>query len=369
LAENEKVSEVVAPLIQIALLFLITFSQLGVTLIPAILEWVEKSDAEPLRVVREQDMNIRHFAISFRSQVQTFFDDHSVDVDDPRQPFDALWHVDEPVSFVGREQYPEFQAEEVDARLVHRVLIGASAMILPGEMVFSEEVYCCGPLLCGDRTAFRALFSEHGITLGDECVVVRWLHSDGTVQIGERSQLFGRLSANRKAIIGRDCEFERMSSPIIQFSSSSVRRGKPVVREDWPPPSDIEVIDHRTWRSGGDIVVDESSSVKFNLIAKKMIRLGIQVEICGDLKAHDTLEIGAGSIIRGAIVSRGPICIGDDCLVKGPVISETAIEIASGCVIGTPGMPTTVSAPRITAACGTQVSGSIWATIEGRVSE
>ena len=48
---------------------------------------------------------------------------------------------------------------------------------------------------------------------------------------GERSQLFGRLSANRKVTIGRECEFERLSSPIIQFSTSTVRPGDAIKRD------------------------------------------------------------------------------------------------------------------------------------------
>lgn len=370
MGKNETVSTLMAATIQIVLLFLITFLMLAVSLVPALLEWYSKSDAEPLRVVREQDTSIRHFASSFRTQINTFFDDHAIDLGDPPEAFDTVWHVDEPVTFLGGSAYPEFVEQEVRERLVHRVLIGGSDLSLPGDMVFEEEVYCCGGLTTGDRTAFRALYSEREITLGRECVVVRWLHSDGEVTVGAGSQLFGRLSADQGVNIGPGCTFERMSSPVMRFSTralGNIGAVADVEREDWVPVDDMEAIDEETWKTVKDLSIADNVSLDKNLIAKRALTIGEHVKILGDIKADASLVIGPGSLIRGALVCGGPIEIGEGCLVKGPIISETAINIRSGCIIGAPAMPTTVSAPRINVTPGAQVSGSMWAGVAGFV--
>ncbi|MFT4560359.1 MAG: putative acyltransferase (DUF342 family) [Gammaproteobacteria bacterium] len=367
MAKNQKVSQVVATGIQIGLLFLVTFLMLAVSLIPAILEWYAKTDAEPLRVVREQDMSIRHFATSFRTQVNTFLYDNNIDLANPPEPFEGIWHIDQPVSFLGKTERPELRLDELKERLVNRVLLGAAELVLPGDMVFEEEVYCRGSLACGDRAAFRALYCEEGIVLGDECVVVRWLHSDGTVTVGAQSRLFGRLSANRSVTIGSGCEFERMSSPVIRFAAPLIHRPTPVERSTWQADERMESIDEDTLLSAGAISIEDATSVRSNLIAKKQLSVGRNVDIQGSLKAHKSLRIGSGSVIRGAIVCGGEIEIDDACLIKGPLISETSIQIGAGCVIGTPGMPTSVSAPRIYITCGAQISGTLWAGLEGRV--
>lgn len=359
-----------APLFQMLLLFAITSTLLILALVPALLEWYSKSDAQPLTVVREQDTSIRHFAMSFRSQVNTFFDDHGIELSNPPAPFNAVWHVDEPVSFLGENYFPDFSPEEIEHRRINRVLIGSSDMMLPGDMVYEEEIYCCGDLTTGDRTAYRALYSEREIKLGEESVVVRWIHSDADIAVGARSRLFGRLSADRAVTIDPGCEFERISSPVIEFSTSNLNPANEptaIERTVWEPADNVASIDDRTLKTRSNLLIEANQIVDKNLIVKRRLAFGDNVEIVGDIKADESLKLGAGSIVRGALVCGGPIEIGSGCFIKGPVISESSIAISAGCVIGAPAMPTTVSAPAISIAPGAQVSGSLWAGVSGQV--
>mgnify|MGYP003630777688 CR=1 FL=1 len=359
-----------AATVQIILLFLITSLMLGVTLVPALLEWYAKTDAEPLRVIREQDTSIRHFATSFRTQINTFFDDHGILIDDPPAPFNAVWHIDEPVSFLGRAHAPEFSTKEISERRINRVLIGAENMYLPGDMVYEDEIYCCGDLTTGDRTAYRALYAEREISLGDESVVVRWLHAGGEVKVGARCRMLGRFSADQSITIGPECQFERVSSPVIQFSTqSSAGRHLPtrVERVAWAAPDDLIQIDAVTLKTSGDLSIPEHTLVEKHLIVKRALSLAAGVEIRGDTKSGKSIRVERGAVIKGSLVCSGPIEIAPDCWIKGPVISEVGIRIGTGCVIGTPLRPTTVSAPQIAVAPGVQISGSLWAGADGRV--
>tara|TARA_R110002096_G_scaffold112319_3_gene244832 strand:+ start:3470 stop:4558 length:1089 start_codon:yes stop_codon:yes gene_type:complete len=359
-----------AATVQIVLLFAITLLMLLLTLVPALLEWYAKTDAEPLRVVREQDTSIRHFATSFRTQVNTFFDDHGIELEDPPSPFNAVWHIDEPVSFLGATPAPDFSPDEIKARRINRVLIGTSSMFLPGDMVYEEEVYCCGDLTTGDRTAYRALYAEREISLGDESVVVRWLHAGGAVTVGPGSRLFGRLSADQSVTLGAECEFERISSPVIRFAPDNVsprHLDARVTLESWNPEPPLQSIDCDTLKAHAALTIPDHVRVDKHVIAKRALSYGAGVEVVGDTKAGKSLRIGRGAVIRGSLVCSGLIEIEADCLIKGPVISELGISIGTGCVIGTPAKPTTVSAPQIAVASGTQVSGTVWAGASGQV--
>lgn len=359
-----------AATVQIVLLFAITLLMLILTLVPALLEWYAKTDAEPLRVVREQDTSIRHFATSFRTQINTFFDDHGIDLDSPPTPFNAVWHIDEPVSFLGTTHAPDFSPDEIRDRRVNRVLIGSGSMFLPGDMVYAQEIYCCGDLTTGDRTAYRALYAEREISLGDESVVVRWLHACGGVSVGAGSRLFGRLSADQSVTLGPDCEFERISSPVIRFAPDAAparHLPEPVTLEPWSPDAALQTLDCDTLKTSGSLTVPAFVQVHKHLIAKRAVNYGERVEVTGDTKAGKSMRIARGAVIKGSLVCSGPIEIEADCRIKGPVISERGIRIGSGCVIGTPARPTTVSAPQIAVAVGAQVSGTVWASTIGRV--
>lgn len=359
-----------ATTVQIVLLFAVTFLMLLLTLVPALLEWYAKTDAEPLRVVREQDTSIRHFAMSFRTQVNAFFDNYGIVVDNPPTPFNAVWHIDEPLSFLGAAPAPEFSPDEIKTRRINRVLVGTSSMFLPGDMVYEEEVYCCGDLTTGDRTAYRALYAEGEISLGNESVVVRWLHAGGGVTVGTGSRLLGRLSADQSVTLAADCEFERISSPVIRFAPDNVparHLDEPFPREPWNPQEPLQSIDSHTLKANATLTIPDHVRVEKHLIAKSALAYGAGVEVVGDTKAGKSMRIGRGAVIRGSLVCSGLIEIEADCRITGPVISELGIRIGTGCVIGTPARPTTVSAPQIAVASGAQVSGTVWAGAGGRV--
>ena len=359
-----------ATTIQIVLLFAITALMLTLSLVPALLEWYAKTDAEPLRVVREHDTSIRHFATSFRTQINTFFDDHGIELDNPPTPFNAVWHIDEPVSFLGTTHAPEFSPDEIRDRRINRVLIGTASMFLPGDMVYEEEIYCCGDLTTGDRTAYRALYAEREISLGDESVVVRWLHACGAATVGARSRLFGRLSADQSVTLGADCEFERISSPVIRFAPDAApARHLPGsgTFESWTPDEALEPLDSATLKTNGSLAIPDHVRVDKHLIVKRSLTYGEGVEVSGDTKAVKSMRIKRGAVIKGSLICTGLIEIEADCRIKGPVVSELGIRIGTGCVIGTPAKPTTVSAPDIAIAPGAQVSGSVWAGAHGRV--
>ena len=351
------------------LLFTLTVAIFALCMLPAFIEWYAKTDQEPLRVVREHDTNIRHFAYSFVEQLQNFAAAEGVRLDAQATPLDLTWQDEESISFIGQRALPQLSPREIRERLVQRVIVGTHHMQLPDNMVFEREVYCHGDFASGSAVAFRALYAAGDVALGKENVVVRWLHGVGGIAIGEGSRIFGRCSADGKISLAANCEFERLNAPLIEIlpaAATTQTLEREQAGEVWEPPKRSAAIDPFTVKVFGDEKIAAHTLLTKNLIVKGVLEIADGAEIRGDIKAGRALHIAANTIIRGALVCRGPITLGRACVVAGPIISETDIQVSSGCDIGEPDKPTTVSAPQVELHTGVRIYGSVWGGENGR---
>lgn len=352
-----------------AVLYLLVVSLFILTLVPALRELRMRRDAKPLQVVRQHDTNIRHFAYSFRSQLQTLFAKYHIDPLRPPASFEGFWKEDERFQFVGIGE--DFQPDAAESRsgVVKRLIVGAGGLRLPDDNVFEQEVFAIGPIHCGNATTLRAIFSDADVVLGNDCSVARWIHADRKVEVASGSKVFGRCSANTKIVLQSGTQFERLSAPLIRTGHSEIAAPPMLTgRQHYEIPRSAMELDEHTSLVNGTIAVPERSAVTRNLIASDSVEIGSQCLVDGSLKGHRLVRLAAGCIVRGAIVSGSDIEIGPDCIIAGPLIAEGRITIASGCVVGTRALETSVSAPNVSLASGSRFSGTVWATKVGRVS-
>lgn len=339
--------------------------------LPALIEWREKTDAAPLRVVREQDTNIRYFAHSFRDQISDFFDRQQIDVANPPGPCSGEFRPGERFLFLGLHNKPAWPEHTLKSRSVEFLIIGLDDVLLEGNLVFQQEIYCNGKLYGGSNSTFRAVYAGTDLILGTNSIVARWLHSQGHVHVGANSRLFGRVSSGSSITLAAGTSFERLNARLIRFAADNLNPIDALASSDrrqaWSPGPELTTLDDTTRLHTGVIEIPAESTVDYSLIAQKELLIGANARVTGSLKAYKRLRIGRGSVIRGAVVCQGPIEIERGCIVKGPVISEKFISLASGCIIGTPALPTTMTAPRIMVGPGSQVSGTIWASKAGEV--
>jgi len=339
--------------------------------VPALREWLVGSDAEPLVVVREQDTNIRHFASSFFDQIQAFFDREGIDPLAPPPDYEGEFRPGQRFLLLGPDSRPQWSDEIRRTRLVNTLLIGCGDLMVEGGYVYEQEIYCGGQLYGGANSTFRAVYSGTDLVLGQNCTVARWLHSQGHVHIGRDCTVYGRISSTSSITLAPGTRFQRLNAEVVRFASdAAVSGGLGMQRPEsiaWVVPSEARQLDEKTVAVAGDLKLYTATRVDSHLVAHGTLDIGTSSELNGNLKAGAALMLGAGCVVRGALVCPGPITIGPGCLVKGPVVSESEISIAAGSVIGTPGLATTVTAPRIRVESGCQVSGTLWATAEGVV--
>lgn len=339
--------------------------------LPALHEWLSRSDATPLVVVREQDANIRHFAASFFEQIQDFYTEHSIDPRSPPAPFRGAFGNEDVASFIGSAQKPDFTTAQSASRRSKEVMISTGDLMLEGDFVFEKEIYCGRQLYAGSNNTYRAVYAGTDLILGPHSTVARWLHSQGHVYIGERSHVYGRISSASSITLAAGVQFERLNATIIRFESDTLVNVSNTLnhraQENWEIPSNALEIDEKTLLFDGDLRLDDNVQASKNIISKGELFLGEGCRVSGNLKARRRLAVGAATIIRGSLVCEGDIWIGHSSLVMGPIVSESRVTIDAGCVVGAPKIPTSITAPIVDIAIGTEISGTLWASKEGKV--
>jgi cytoskeletal protein CcmA (bactofilin family) len=340
-------------------------------LAPALIEWYWRSDAQPLTVVRAHDGNIRFFAGRFRD----FMEEHlpgitqgSVSATTPTQ------------GKLGKDTYqlvtssgmPTLSASEKAAQSTSQVLLGTGPLKLQGDMFYEKEVYAAGDIQSGDRNSFRALLSSGDITLGDECDVARWAHSDASIFVGRKNRLYGRVSAEVRICLQRDTRFGRIYAPAIHFGEPSRAYSAPTPQAEalteMAKPDRLVDQGADRWLIAGSLEIPPGSLHRGELESKENLVVGAGSRLEGSLKSNGMLQLGNEVCISGAVVATGNVHVGRDCRIAGPVVSENRIVIASGSVIGDPNRPTTITAQEIHIEEGALVHGSIWARELGYVA-
>jgi cytoskeletal protein CcmA (bactofilin family) len=355
------------------LLILLTATVFALPFMPAMLELRWQTDAEPLRVVRAYDHDIRHFARGFRGYLRAQFPDLGSAQPGGESEIGTLPDGTR-FLFVNSNRVPIFTYRERNEGVVNKVIIANTALDLPDGMTLLLEAYSTDWVRGGIGGVYRGVFGERDVTLGPESVVLRWLHAEGSVDVGRDSVLYGRLSAEQLAVIGDFCEFERVQAPRIEFGALAPEHATPAtsgaelhaVQENWSPRARAERSGNR-WLVRGNVTIPEAAVFDADLVATGMVRVETGARVRGSLKGRTGLSLADDVRVGGSVVSANWLNIGRRCSVQGPVIAEGEVRILAGSVIGSYDRPTTITAPRIVVSPGVVAHGQVWAREMGIV--
>jgi predicted acyltransferase (DUF342 family) len=343
--------------------------------VPAIVEWRRKIDAQPLRVVRDSQVDIRHFASGFREFVEGSFAALLDACRESKKTERGTLEDGTPYIVVG-DRGTQVSKENVMQGLPdNRLVLAAGDLRLAGNTLFAAEIYAEGSVVGGEKNVLRAILAEKDINLGPDSTTLRWLHGGRSVNVESGCVLYGRASADDSIHIDEDCRFERLNAPRIQFSSrenpgtSAVRRvhGKRVILNRFDISNRVETAAGR-WLVFGDMKIPDGKIVGNDLVVTGCLDIGERVLVKGSIKSRKEMHVGPGVEVEGSVVCERDIHIESDCRISGPVLSERTIFIRSGSSIGSREHPTTVSSGKIFIEPGVSVYGSVWAHQEGRVT-
>jgi cytoskeletal protein CcmA (bactofilin family) len=337
-------------------------------LLPALVEWRVRRDAQPLKVVREYDGNIKHFANRFRQFLGEQFTELAQAAGKTTVPRNGRLATGDRYQLVGADGKPLITDQERAAETVDQLVLGTGVLELGQGLLYQKEVFAAGDIRTGSENSFRALLARGDIVLGEQCDVLRWAHSDSRFTANRRARLFGRVSANRELVLHGETRFGRMHAPTIRFGDAvPAPLPQPESRKVLERPSSLLDDAAGRWLARGDLELPEASFHHGSLVARGGMTVGAHVIVDGSIKCHGDLHVHAGSRIDGAVVCGGDMVIGPGCTIRGPLICEKSIEIDAGTVLGSVNAETTVTAMEIRVREGVQAHGTIWARELGYV--
>ncbi|MHB1670600.1 MAG: bactofilin family protein, partial [Acidiferrobacter sp.] len=218
-------------------------------------------------------------------------------------------------------------------------------IVLPASIAFQREVACEGSLESGENGSYRALYAAATLHLNRNSTIIRWCHADVTLKISGGCRITGRASANETIEVDAPCLFVSMTAPTILAGDAQPRMRDATL----PDPVSATMTEDRVVRG------------PVSLVAGTRLR--------GSVKARRRLEVGADSVIDGALVCEGEIIIGMRCVIWGPIIAEGDIHIAEGCEIGCLDRPTSVVGEDVEISVPAVIHGALHARQSGRIKE
>ncbi|QEL63624.1 hypothetical protein OTERR_01480 [Oryzomicrobium terrae] len=340
-------------------------------LVPAALEWWRPSDNAPLRVVREYDGSISHFAASFQRFVDAQLRPYLEQARSSAGQVEGALANGTRIIAVAPGQPLHLDDEEEKRRECERLILSPGDLTLPGERIYSGEIFAQGAIHGGPGLVLRAALAKGDIDLAAESYVMRWIHAEGEAVVGVRSRLYGRASAVRRLAVGPGSQFGRIFAPRIEFTPvAPPARPARLVLQRRPAlalPSRVQANDVGRWLVRGDLAVQPQCWHRGHLIAAAGLQVGEGAFVAGSVKGNRDVTLAAGSCVLGSVVAAGSVFLAQDSRALGPIVAEDVVEIGPGCVVGTPEHPTTITAPHIRVAPGALVHGSVWAREGGEV--
>ena len=348
--------------------FLLLLALLLLPFVPGMLEVRRKLDAQPLRVVRGYDVNIHHFANRFRQYIQTHFAEELADMHTPEQKEGGLEDGSR-YCLLGTQAVVSFEEAERNTQVTNRLFIAAQDLNLPGAMTYLNELYASGGIVGADEDIYRALLAGADIELGQNSMVLRWMHAAGEIRAAAGCILYGRVSADERIVIAAGSRFRRLNARAILFGTQApVSPAAPARHEIKPEELGVKVeVAAGRWLIEDDLTLPDHSRVHADLVVVGALTLGKHCEIHGSIKSHQTLHIQAGCAIHGSVVCMQDIRIDAETRLKGPLVSEARINLAANCEIGSTTKPTTISADEIYIQVDCLAHGTVWARSVGQV--
>jgi cytoskeletal protein CcmA (bactofilin family) len=336
-----------------------------VPLLPAIVELRLKRDAQPLNVIQQYGGDIRHFAQGFRKIAVKLQPQLQECVASGATATGTLPDGDGYVLLGGAGESYLVAATKADS--TWRSIVAAGTDIaLPDGLTFAKEIYAAGDLTGGERSTFRAILGDKDIHLRRGSKVIRWAHAAQIFQADHDCDLFGRISADQEIQLQSGCVFQRMGAPMIVLgfsdtaASQSPSRSMNAAADATPPLAGRTLYD-------GDLEIRAGEVIPGSIVTRGKLHIGASAHVLGSVKSNGDLTVGAGASVDGSLLSATTMDIGPNCRIGGPQLAERAISIESGTHCGAAGDPTTVAAPTIELEEGVVVFGSLWARNEGRV--
>ena len=338
--------------------------------LPGLNEVRRKTDAKPLPIDHDSEVDIRHPARRFRAFVKNPL---ATTLDRCRlEGRDESGALEDGTGFLVLAKAGDLHGVSgaQSREGCRQVVFSTRSLELPPQANFPLELYGEDSVEAGSDSVFRAILAEESIRLGERCTTLRWIHAGGSIRTAPGCRLMGRASADGAMRLASGCRFERLHAPRIEFGSPVPPEAPFAEGKALQPYQVLNVAEAKAgrWLIKGALYVGARKVVTADLVATGRVEIGEGTRIEGSIKSHKDMVLSRGAVVTGSVVSGRSITLGEGCRIHGPIIAEETVTIAASCLLGSPDSQTTVSAKKIFVAPGVVCHGSVWAHEEGVLS-
>lgn len=230
---------------------------------------------------------------------------------------------------------PPFCSAEQDG-----VVFSNEDLVVERVMNFTKEIYCRADAKLFEGTSMRAMACLGTLTLGDGCVVGRWVDGERSLTTGDGCFLGISASSDRELRLGTDCVFRRLYAADVSVGEPGEPKNPPEIQPSGEPHRDMQETEDMSETQGNvlclhNFLVGEASVIEGSLKARGSIHVKRGARISGNLFANGDIIIDSGAFIGGNVFSQGSIYIGPKCQVgrRGrikSVVARGAVFLSEG---------------------------------------
>ncbi len=212
---------------------------------------------------------------------------------------------------------------------------------IPAETVVKHMIIAEKSIDLSPKCKAYAIKGAHDITLGENCIINKWIDAKGKIIISENS-IIDIACASKSIIMKKGVIFKRVLGHPIQTSEKiKIFNSKNKI----DPEKELfhaNINQNLLYFFEKNASISEGDTIDTSIVSRHDLKLEKNVCIIGDIKSNSTLDIEEGCVIYGNIFTEKDLNISRNCFIYGNILAHKNIYISKGTQIGTKKYPKSI---------------------------
>ncbi len=250
-----------------------------------------------------------------------------------------------------------------EGTVIDSVVLARGEFLSGARCVLNQPLYVSGNCHIGKECAVDSVSTEGDLIIGPGAVVNRWAAAGRVLDLRAGSTVQQAALADQEIQLGIEARAGWIVAPAIHTSGRASGFGQaPAVADsiEIPPPSSGEIpelgwvkgfrieklspLGAETWVYDGSLQFPAPIYLRAKLVVRGTFGCPPGSLLEDDVKSGDAMRIGAGSVCKGILTSRGDMILERGCLFEGVLRGERDVRLSSGVRGGSLGSTVEVAA-------------------------
>ncbi len=292
--------------------------------LPGIIEYYQKTDADPLFVPIDFSRTPRYFGASFRHILSASLNDIDLEND---QIADIMLSKKEKVEITADKIIPS--GERIDH------ILNVRGNLKSGRNVtFNTNIFATGNVFLGEANHIHVLASDGNVSIAQGAKIDRWVDAEEVLDVAANCDLGISATSGGVLRVAEKNQFRRLyGMPIVAGING---QPQPVASEN-KLSAEVNLPDNSFIRRRKKRVND-NTEVAQNIVFEKSVKIGSGCVFRGAVKSYGNIDIKDNVAIYGNVFADGDVRVGKGSVVLGNIFSQGSIYLASGAKISHPGV-------------------------------